>query len=172
MALTDLLISSAFIILCCALAQVARKVLDRFSSINGLVKELFLEAIAAAELCSTCFELIIGKVVTEFCLCKVDNECRSNPQLLIILASQLMQYFCSCWLFGGHRYGAMQQHVLTLTWKTWLKVERLQEMLHWRHGHNLWVDVVSGDLFNSSGGWNWHKHIKAKLLKIVQQTCK
>jgi aquaporin rerated protein, invertebrate len=59
--LSDLLISSAFIVLCCALAQVARKVLDRFSSIHGLVKELILEAIAAAELCSTCFELIIGK---------------------------------------------------------------------------------------------------------------
>nr|BAQ25600.1 Lhip1 aquaporin [Belgica antarctica] len=59
MALNDLLISSAFIVLCCALAQTARKVLDRFSSINGLVKELILEAIAAAELCSTCFELII-----------------------------------------------------------------------------------------------------------------
>lgn len=62
MALTDLLISSAFIVLCCALAQTARKVLDRFASINGLVKELILEAIAAAELCSTCFELIIGKI--------------------------------------------------------------------------------------------------------------
>jgi aquaporin rerated protein, invertebrate len=59
--LTDLLISSAFIVLCCVLAQVARKVLDRFSSIHGLVRELILEAIAAAELCSTCFELIIGK---------------------------------------------------------------------------------------------------------------
>lgn len=63
MSLTDLLISSAFIVICCALAQVARKLLDRFTSIHGLVKELILEAIAAAELCSTCFELIIGKVV-------------------------------------------------------------------------------------------------------------
>lgn len=62
MALTDLVISSAFIVLCCALAQTARKVLERFSSIHGLVKELILEAIAAAELCSTCFELIIGKI--------------------------------------------------------------------------------------------------------------
>lgn len=60
--MTDLLISSAFIVLCCGLAQVARKVLDRFTSIHGLVKELILEAIAAAELCSTCFELIIGNV--------------------------------------------------------------------------------------------------------------
>lgn len=60
--MVDLLISSAFIVLCCVLAQVARKLLGRFSSIHGLVKELILEAIAAAELCSTCFELIIGKV--------------------------------------------------------------------------------------------------------------
>lgn len=60
--MVDLLISSSFIVLCCALAQVGRKLLDRFASIHGLVKELFLEAIAAAELCSTCFELIIGNV--------------------------------------------------------------------------------------------------------------
>lgn len=59
--LSELLVSSAFIVLCCVLAQVARKVLERFSSIHGLVKELILEAIAAAELCSTCFELIIGE---------------------------------------------------------------------------------------------------------------
>lgn len=58
--LTDFIISASFIVLCCALAQVARKVIDRISSIHGLVKELILEAIAAAELCSTCFELIIG----------------------------------------------------------------------------------------------------------------
>jgi aquaporin rerated protein, invertebrate len=66
MSMTDLLISSAFIVLCCGLAQVARKVLDRFTSIHGLVKELILEAIAAAELCSTCFELIIGNVDKKF----------------------------------------------------------------------------------------------------------
>jgi len=59
MPLTDLLISAAFIVLCCALAQAARKILDKIASIHGFVKELFLEAIAAAELCSTCFELII-----------------------------------------------------------------------------------------------------------------
>lgn len=58
--LTDFVISASFIVLCCVLAQVARKILDRISSIHGLVKELILEAIAAAELCSTCFELIIG----------------------------------------------------------------------------------------------------------------
>jgi aquaporin rerated protein, invertebrate len=55
----DLIISASFIVLCCVLAQLARRILDRVPSIHGLVKELFLEAIAAAELCSTCFELII-----------------------------------------------------------------------------------------------------------------
>lgn len=60
MSLSDLAISGVFIIFCCVAAQTARKVLDRFTSIHGLVKELLLEAIAAAELCSTCFELIIG----------------------------------------------------------------------------------------------------------------
>ena len=61
MSLVDLIISCSFIVLCCILAQTARKILDRVSSIHGLAKELFLEAIAAAELCSTCFELIIGE---------------------------------------------------------------------------------------------------------------
>lgn len=59
MSLVDLVISCSFIVLCCVLAQAARKIVDRVSSIHGLVKELILEAIAAAELCSTCFELII-----------------------------------------------------------------------------------------------------------------
>lgn len=62
MGLSELGVSAAFIILSCGLAQTARKILNRFSSIEGFVKELFLEAIAAAELCSTCFELIVGKV--------------------------------------------------------------------------------------------------------------
>lgn len=61
MSLADLGVSALFIILSCVIAQVSRKVLDKFSSIHGLVKELILEAIAAAELCSTCFELIVGK---------------------------------------------------------------------------------------------------------------
>lgn len=59
MPLVDLIISASFIVLCCVLAQLARRILDRIPSIHGLVKDLFLEAIAAAELCSTCFELII-----------------------------------------------------------------------------------------------------------------
>lgn len=61
MSLVDLVISCSFIVLCCILAQTARKIIHRVSSINGFVKELIFEAIAAAELCSTCFELIIGE---------------------------------------------------------------------------------------------------------------
>jgi aquaporin rerated protein, invertebrate len=59
--LTDFIISVIFIASCCVLAQIARKVINGLSSIHGLVKELIVEAIAAAELCSTCFELIIGE---------------------------------------------------------------------------------------------------------------
>uniref|UniRef100_A0A1B0D2Q3 Uncharacterized protein n=1 Tax=Phlebotomus papatasi TaxID=29031 RepID=A0A1B0D2Q3_PHLPP len=44
--------------LSCALAQTARKLSGRVVK-EGLVQELFLEAIAAAELCACCFELII-----------------------------------------------------------------------------------------------------------------
>lgn len=55
MTLSDLAISTTFIILYVAIAHVARKVLDKFTSIQGLVKELILETLAAAELCSTCF---------------------------------------------------------------------------------------------------------------------
>lgn len=60
MGLVELGVSAGFIILTCLLAQAARKVIDRISSIHGLVKELILEATAAAELCACCFELIIG----------------------------------------------------------------------------------------------------------------
>ena len=61
MSLINLGVSAGFIVLTLALAQLSRKILEKFSSIHGLVKELILEAIAAAELCSACFELIVGK---------------------------------------------------------------------------------------------------------------
>lgn len=80
MSLNDLLISSAFIVVCCALAQTARKLLDRFTSIHGLVKELILEAIAAAELCSTCFELIIGDN------CEVLQTVSNNSKISFLVA--------------------------------------------------------------------------------------
>jgi aquaporin rerated protein, invertebrate len=70
--ITDFIISIIFITSCCFLAQIARKVINRLSSINGFVKELFMEAIAAAELCSTCFELIIGEncdILTKIIVC-------------------------------------------------------------------------------------------------------
>ncbi|XP_055304880.1 aquaporin-11 isoform X1 [Sitodiplosis mosellana] len=55
---TALAISASFIGLCCLLAAIARIVVSRTVK-SCLVKELLYEAIAAAELCSCCFELII-----------------------------------------------------------------------------------------------------------------
>lgn len=55
MTLSDLAISTTFIIFYVVIAHLARKVLNKFTSIQGLVKELILESLAAAELCSTCF---------------------------------------------------------------------------------------------------------------------
>lgn len=57
MSLTALGISTAFIALTAILCVVARKIVHRSASLPA--KELFLEAIAAAELCAQCFELII-----------------------------------------------------------------------------------------------------------------
>jgi aquaporin rerated protein, invertebrate len=59
MTLSPLAISTAFIGFYCFLALVARKVIARTVS-SDYVKSLIFEAIAAAELCSCCFELIIG----------------------------------------------------------------------------------------------------------------
>lgn len=59
MTLTALGISTAFIGLICILACIARKFAKKLAR-EGLIQELFLEAIAAAELCACCFELIIG----------------------------------------------------------------------------------------------------------------
>lgn len=57
---TSLAISCCFMGFCCLVAAVARIVVSR--TVNSpLVKELLYEAIAAAELCACCFELIIGK---------------------------------------------------------------------------------------------------------------
>lgn len=51
--------SAFFIALTCIFAIVARRLNERMSK-DGLVKDLIFEAIAAAELCGCCFELIIG----------------------------------------------------------------------------------------------------------------
>ncbi|GAB0092984.1 Aquaporin [Sergentomyia squamirostris] len=58
MSLSSLLVSTGYMGLSCALAQTARKLSNKIVS-EGLVQELFFEAIAAAELCACCFELII-----------------------------------------------------------------------------------------------------------------
>lgn len=56
--MSELGISSGFMIGCCILAQIARKLVQKFVR-DGLVPDLLNEAIAAAELCACCFELII-----------------------------------------------------------------------------------------------------------------
>ncbi len=60
MSLVDLGISTAFIGAISVAALIARTLVERRAK-EGLVKELIFEAIAAAELCACCFELIIGK---------------------------------------------------------------------------------------------------------------
>lgn len=56
-----LTVSAGFIAFCCILAQLARMVVSRTIQ-SPLIKELMYEAIAAAELCACCFELIIGEL--------------------------------------------------------------------------------------------------------------
>ena len=53
-------VSTAFMAFVCALAETGRRVVGRTVK-KGLIQELFYEAIASAELCACCFELIIGK---------------------------------------------------------------------------------------------------------------
>lgn len=60
MSLGSLIVSTSYMGLSCALAQVGRRLNEKITQ-PGLVQELFNEAIAAAELCACCFELIIGK---------------------------------------------------------------------------------------------------------------
>lgn len=57
-----LTVSTTFIGVCCVLAAVGRYVVGRTVK-STLLKELMNEAIASAELCACCFELIIGKKV-------------------------------------------------------------------------------------------------------------
>lgn len=65
MSLVDLGISTGFIGAINVAALIARTLVGRLVK-EGLVKELIFEAIAAAELCACCFELIIGKMKMEF----------------------------------------------------------------------------------------------------------
>lgn len=62
MSMTSLGISTGFMIGYCVLAQTARRLAKRFIDREGIVPVLVNEAIAAAELCACCFELIIGKL--------------------------------------------------------------------------------------------------------------
>lgn len=54
-----LAVSLGFMAVCCLLAVVGRRVVNATIK-SQLIQELFYEAIAAAELCACCFELIIG----------------------------------------------------------------------------------------------------------------
>lgn len=62
MSLVSLSISTAYISLTSFLAYLARKIIIKT---NLPAKDLFFEAIAAAELCACCFELIIGEICLE-----------------------------------------------------------------------------------------------------------
>ncbi|KAH8325144.1 hypothetical protein KR074_003400 [Drosophila pseudoananassae] len=59
MSLASLGISALFMVGCCAAAQIARFLSQRLVTREGIVPTLINEAIAAAELCACCFELII-----------------------------------------------------------------------------------------------------------------
>lgn len=60
MSTAALAVSTVFMAACCGLACVGRQLAEKLLK-AGLVQELFFEAIASAEMCATCFELIIGK---------------------------------------------------------------------------------------------------------------
>lgn len=55
-----LAVSTGFMAVCCGLACIGRRVAQKLLK-PGLVQELFFEAIASAEMCAVCFELIIGE---------------------------------------------------------------------------------------------------------------
>ena len=55
-----LIVSIGFIVLTCLVAELSRSVVN-VTITTPLSRLLFLEFIAAAELCSICFELIIGR---------------------------------------------------------------------------------------------------------------
>lgn len=96
---TSLAISCGFMGLCCLLAAIARAVVSRTVN-SALIKELLLEAIAAAELCACCFELIIGKY---YAFVK-----QSNPifqiNVLIFLTALILFFYCH---YSIHIFGAL-----------------------------------------------------------------
>jgi len=59
MSLSSLTVSSIIIVGWCIAAQIARSLVRKYVTREGIVPILFNEAIAAAELCACCFELII-----------------------------------------------------------------------------------------------------------------
>ncbi|XP_037950750.1 aquaporin-11-like [Teleopsis dalmanni] len=59
MSMSSLAISTGFMVGCCIAAEIARRIAKRMLNEDGIVPILINEAIAAAELCACCFELII-----------------------------------------------------------------------------------------------------------------
>jgi aquaporin related protein len=57
--LPSLVVSALFILLTLVLAHGARRLLDRLVN-DSFMRLLLREAVAAAELCACCFELVIG----------------------------------------------------------------------------------------------------------------
>jgi aquaporin related protein len=57
--LPSLVVSALFILLTLVLAHGARRLLDRLVK-DSFIRQLLREAVAAAELCACCFELVIG----------------------------------------------------------------------------------------------------------------
>lgn len=63
MSMNALWVSTGLMVGWCVLAQVARKVAQRMIKEEGIIPTLVNEAIAAAELCACCFELIISELM-------------------------------------------------------------------------------------------------------------
>jgi len=85
--MNPLIVSSLFIVLTAVLATGARKLTKAVIKTDNVPRQLLLEFIATAELCASCFELIIGK------------------KLLIIMESGSTLCFYSYLQFGGLKYG-------------------------------------------------------------------
>jgi hypothetical protein len=92
--LPSLVVSALFILLTLVLAHGARHLVERLIK-DPFIRLLLQEAIAAAELCGCCFELIIGKYFPNFLL---------NRYYLVHIMLKMPDYCC---LFGNEESSGM-----------------------------------------------------------------
>lgn len=137
----QLFFSTLVILFVCTICHQARKTVDQWVA-DPLIKILAQEAVAAADLCGCCFELIVGKTIfflypSFFCSNCNDstmNRFRSSSQWPTTSVFGPTGFISSVCRYGGPEPGEKLLPVPTHIWKTWSLENKILSWQWWKHG--------------------------------------